>query len=191
MLISAEQKRLLGIAKRSIEAGLETGMSWQPDGGQAVWSPPAASFVTLNSQGRLRGCIGTLEARRPLQEDVAENAFAAAFRDPRFVPLSPQESQDLVLHISVLSTPEPVADCASLADLVAQLKPFEDGLIVTLGQQRATFLPSVWEQLPDRQQFVQQLLRKAGISAWQQGIECQRYGSVSFEGHWQEIRTVE
>jgi AmmeMemoRadiSam system protein A len=126
-----------------------------------------------------------------LQEDVAENAFAAAFRDPRFVPLSPQESQDLVLHISVLSTPEPLADCDSLAELVAQLKPFEDGLIVTLGQQRATFLPSVWEQLPDRQQFVQQLLRKAGISGWQQGIECQRYGSVSFEGHWQEIRTVE
>jgi len=121
-----------------------------------------ASFVTLNIEGRLRGCIGALEARMPLVADVAEHAFAAAFRDPRFPPVSESELSSIHIHISILTPSSPI-DFEDEADLLRQLRPGEDGLIIAKGNRRATFLPSVWESLPDKAQFLQHLKQKAGI----------------------------
>ncbi len=121
-----------------------------------------ASFVTLHLEGQLRGCMGALEARLPLVEDVAEHAFAAAFRDPRFPPLSAGESPRVEIHISILTPSEPM-DISDEADLLAQLRPGIDGLIIAKGGRRATFLPSVWASLPEPAQFLAHLKRKAGI----------------------------
>ncbi|MBD3754156.1 MAG: AmmeMemoRadiSam system protein A [Gammaproteobacteria bacterium] len=146
-----------------------------------------ASFVTLNKNDQLRGCIGSLQAMRPLAEDVVHNAFNAAFRDPRFAPVQPNEVAGLEVEISTLSQPEAMQDCDSKAALLAQLRPFEDGLILTDGYKRATFLPSVWEQLPDKQAFVDYLMRKGGMSAWSETMRCQRYTTFKFGAHWHDI----
>jgi AmmeMemoRadiSam system protein A len=122
-----------------------------------------ASFVTLNKDGRLRGCIGTLEARRPLVLDVQQNAVGAAIRDPRFPPVRPEELDRLTIEISVLSLPEPV-DYDGVADLCDKLRPGEDGVVIERGWHRATFLPQVWEKLTDERQFLQRLCLKAGLA---------------------------
>lgn len=145
---------------------------------------PGASFVTLTEHGDLRGCIGTLEAYRPLGRDVADHAVDAASRDPRFTPVTPREYPLLDVEVSVLSRPEPIA-VRSRAELESTLNPGEDGLILTDGRgRRATFLPQVWEQLPDPHDFVSHLLAKAGISPhldWDHGeIECERYGVTAY-----------
>lgn len=140
-----------------------------------------ASFVTLYKQGQLRGCIGTLEARWPLVKDVAENACAAGFRDPRFPVLQVQELRQLELHISVLSVPEliPVASEQALLD---QLRPNIDGLILKKGAKRGTFLPSVWESVPDPEIFLRKLKLKAGLPGdyWSPSLEAFRYTTESF-----------
>lgn len=133
-----------------------------------------ASFVTLTSRSRLRGCIGSLEARRPLIEDVVENAWAAALRDPRFRPVQAAELAEIDVALSVLGEPEKV-DAADEQALLGFLRPGEHGLILQDANRRATFLPSVWEQLPDPRDFVSQLKRKAGWS--------ERYWSDSM-GAW-------
>ena len=140
-----------------------------------------ASFVTLHRQGELRGCIGHLEGVQPLVVDVAENAFAAAFRDPRFPPLAEPELAGLALHISVL-TPATELEFESEQDLVAQLRPGIDGLILQEGAARGTFLPSVWESLPDPHQFLAQLKRKAGLPSdhWSERIRVFRYETEAF-----------
>lgn len=136
----------------------------------------AASFVTLHMQHNLRGCIGALEAFRPLALDVAANAYAAAFRDPRFPPLSRLEFKQLDIHISVLSPPEDMS-IAGEADLVAQLRPGIDGLIIEENIYRSTFLPAVWESLPQPEDFLRQLKLKAGLPAdyWSKTIRARRY----------------
>jgi len=141
---------------------------------------PRATFVTLHVGGELRGCIGTLEVRRTLVEDVAHNARAAAFEDPRFPPLAYAEFKRLDIHISVLSAPEPVA-FASEEDLLRQLRPRVDGLILQAGLRRGTFLPSVWEQLPEPREFLRHLKRKAGLPAdyWAADIRVSRYVTAS------------
>jgi len=141
---------------------------------------PRATFVTLHVGGELRGCIGTLEVRRTLVEDVAHNARAAAFEDPRFPPLAHAEFERLDIHISVLSAPEPVA-FASEEDLLRQLRPRVDGLILQAGLRRGTFLPSVWEQLPEPREFLRHLKRKAGLPAdyWAADIRVSRYVTAS------------
>lgn len=121
-----------------------------------------ASFVTLTLKGQLRGCIGQLEATRSLQEDVRHNAIAAAFHDPRFAPLSPAEWSQIAVEVSVLG-PTHYTPCATRADCLALIEPFEDGVIFASGARRATFLPQVWEQLPDAEQFIDHLLAKAGL----------------------------
>ena len=138
---------------------------------------PGATFVTLTQNGRLRGCIGSLEAHRPLAIDVAENARAAAFCDPRFAPLDEQELPRTRVEVSLLTAAEPFP-VASEADALARLRPGIDGLILRYGSQRATFLPQVWESLPDPQQFVAELKRKAGLPAdfWHQELTLARYG---------------
>ena len=122
-----------------------------------------ASFVTLNKQGRLRGCIGSLEARRSLALDVRENAVGAAMRDPRFPPVRPEEVDNLHIEISVLSTPESL-DYENADDLLAQLRPGVDGVVIERDWRRGTFLPQVWEKIADPQQFLKRLCLKAGLS---------------------------
>lgn len=130
----------------------------------ARFAAHGASFVTLKRSGRLRGCIGTLEAWRALHVDVAANALAATLRDPRFAPLSKRELVDTEVEVSVLSAPMPM-QFADESDFYRQLRPGIDGLIVEHQGRRATYLPSVWEQLQDARLFVTELRRKAGIDA--------------------------
>lgn len=165
LLEPVERAALLDAARRSIEHGIERGHPLLPD--PAEHSPalraPRASFVTLERGGALRGCMGTLEAVRSAVEDVARNAFAAAFRDPRFPPLTGEELAVLDLHVSLLSAPEPLM-FVSQDDLIAQLRPGMDGLILEDSGQRGTFLPAVWEKLPDPREFLRQLKLKAGLA---------------------------
>ncbi len=123
---------------------------------------PRATFVTLTLEGELRGCIGTLEAYRPLADDLIANAKAAAFEDPRFYPLSPAEFEKTLLEISLLTPPKKLI-YQDVADLKTQVIPGEDGIILQLGHRRATFLPQVWEQLPTFEQFFSHLCQKAGL----------------------------
>ena len=166
---------LLDIARNSIEAAL--GVSAPRRLPDEAWLKPArATFVTLIQDGGLRGCIGSLEAHRPLGEDVRQNARAAALSDPRFPPLTREELASTRIEVSLLSTPKLLA-FADHADLIAQLRPGEDGLILECGEARGTFLPQVWDNLPDPEQFVAELKRKAGLSPGTSTAKCriQRY----------------
>ena len=140
-----------------------------------------AAFVTLKKDDQLRGCIGSLSAYRPLCEDIAENAYAAAFRDPRFNALTEAELDDIELSISVLTPPEMIV-FTSEEDLIAQLRPGVDGLIMTEGGNRGTFLPSVWENYPQAESFLKHLKMKAGLPAsyWSGTIKVERYETVSW-----------
>lgn len=122
-----------------------------------------ASFVTLNRHDRLRGCIGSLEARQPLALDVQQNAEGAAMRDPRFPRVVPEELDALTVEVSVLSRPKPLR-CEGLDDLCDKLSPGVDGVVIERGWQRATFLPQVWEKLEDKREFLHRLCLKAGLS---------------------------
>ncbi|MDH3310160.1 MAG: AmmeMemoRadiSam system protein A [Gammaproteobacteria bacterium] len=135
-----------------------------------------ASFVTLHLDENLRGCIGTLEARQTLVQDVASNAYNAAFRDPRFSTLTWPEYERLDIHISVLSLPEPL-QFSTEEELLTQLRPRVDGLILEEDYRRGTFLPSVWDQLADPREFLRQLKHKAGLPPdyWSNRIRVQRY----------------
>lgn len=135
-----------------------------------------AAFVTLLRDGDLRGCIGSCEAWRPLGIDVAENAAAAALRDPRFVPVAAAEVPRLALHVSVLSRPQPMA-VRDEGDLLRRLRPGTDGLILADGSRRGVFLPAVWEMLPTAEAFLAQLKRKAGLAAdhWSDTLEVARF----------------
>lgn len=125
-------------------------------------SRPGASFVTLTIAGRLRGCIGSIEPRRPLALDVRENALGAAFRDPRFPPITRDELQPVQIEVSVLTPPEPLP-YSDPEELMEKLRPYVDGVIIERGWQRATYLPQVWEKVPDPQEFLSSLCLKAGL----------------------------
>ncbi|MDH4192374.1 MAG: AmmeMemoRadiSam system protein B [Betaproteobacteria bacterium] len=171
---------LIGIARAAITGRLGAGNGYDIAG--AAWlTRPGASFVTLTRDGRLRGCIGSLEAVRPLGEDVAENALGAAFRDPRFPALRIEEWARCALEVSVLSRPEPLS-FASEAKLIAQLRPGEDGLIIEHAAGRGTFLPQVWESLPQPRMFLDELKTKAGLRADQDLARCKvsRYRVVKW-----------
>jgi AmmeMemoRadiSam system protein A len=175
---------LKDVARRSIAQGLRTGrpLAVDPEVFPTALRAKRASFVTLRRNGKLRGCIGTLEADVPLVVGVAENAFKAAFRDPRFSPLAEGDLSEIESHISVLSSLERV-EVSSESDLLAKLRPGVDGVVLRQGLQRGTFLPSVWEELPDAAQFVRQLKRKAGLPAehWSDTLEVWRYTAESIE----------
>jgi AmmeMemoRadiSam system protein A len=143
---------------------------------------PGAAFVTLTQRGDLRGCIGTLTAYRPLREDVAANAVNAAFRDPRFPPLTAQELPDTHLEVSVLSDPEPYP-YTDRADALSRLRPGIDGLTLEYGSHRGTFLPQVWDSLPEPDDFLNHLVRKAGLPAgwWDDGARLSRYTVKAFD----------
>ncbi|SFN21771.1 uncharacterized protein, PH0010 family/AmmeMemoRadiSam system protein A [Formivibrio citricus] len=123
-----------------------------------------ATFVTLTKDGQLRGCIGSLQAWRPLVEDVRANAVAAALHDPRFYPLERNEFASIHVEVSLLSKPEPL-EFTDEADLLQKIVPHQDGLIINRHMHRATFLPQVWEQLPDPLQFLAHLKQKSGLPA--------------------------
>jgi AmmeMemoRadiSam system protein A len=184
MSYSASQRQcLLDLARDSIRHGLDKGGPLQVSEATVeaeLWLQ-RASFVTLHEAGQLRGCIGSLEARRPLARDVCENAFNAAFRDPRFPALRDAEFAEVDISISVLSESEPLS-FNSEADLIEKLRPGTDGLILSDQGRRGTFLPAVWEQLPDPADFLRHLKQKAGLRAdyWSSTIQVQRYSSESF-----------
>lgn len=141
----------------------------------------AACFVTLYLHGALRGCIGSLEAYQPLAEDIVHNAYAAAFSDPRFAPVTESEAHDLEIHISILSAPQSM-HVSSEHNLLEQLRSGIDGLIIEQGMRRATFLPSVWESLPNKEDFLLHLKLKAGFATdyWSDDMQCYRYQTESF-----------
>jgi len=173
-------RTLLALARGAIEARLY-GTARAVD---APWLAQAgATFVTLTCEGQLRGCLGSLEARRPLGEDVAENALAAAFRDPRFEPVTADEWPRVRVEVSLLSAPKAL-HFADEAALLAELVPGEDGVILEADGRRATFLPQVWKGLPDKRQFLRELVRKAGLPADTRLARCKiwRYRVVK----WQE-----
>ena len=136
----------------------------------------AATFVTLTQQGQLRGCIGSLEAYRSLALDVTENALAAATKDPRFPPLRQAELEQTRIEVSLLDTPHKLL-FSDEADVLNQLCPGIDGLILSSGRHRATFLPQVWESLPTPKLFLEHLKVKAGLSAdfWSSDLTLSRY----------------
>ncbi len=143
---------------------------------------PGAVFVTLTRNGRLRGCIGSLEAWRPLAEDVRENALAAAFRDPRFKPLAADELPAIRVEVSLLEAPVAI-HCRDEADALARLRPGVDGVILSAGRHRATFLPQVWEQLPEPAAFLAHLKEKAGLPAsyWGPDVRLERYAVTKWK----------
>lgn len=183
MLEEDQRRRLLALARRSIRHGLAHGRPLSVQVGD--YDPPLqekrATFVTLERDGQLRGCIGTLQPYQPLVEDVAEHAFAAAFQDPRFLPLGADELEGLDIHIAVLSPAEPLR-FSSEAGLLAQLRPGIDGLILEAPGHKGTFLPSVWASLPQPAEFLRQLKRKAGLPAdfWSDDLRVFRYTTESF-----------
>lgn len=165
---------LLAQARHAIAAALE-----QPADGSVEhpqFAERGACFVTLTLDGALRGCIGSLNAHRPLGEDVRENAVAAALRDPRFPPLDAAELQRVEVEVSLLGEPEFI-DFHDEADALSQLVPGRDGVIFFNGCQKATFLPQVWEQLPDRRSFMAALKQKARLPAdfWGPNVMLARY----------------
>lgn len=168
-LTDSEKQKLLQLARQALEYGV-TGRTL-PVLDQNSLTPnlieQGSSFVTLTINNELRGCIGALEAHQPLVEDVREHAIAAAQQDPRFPPVQPSELDSIHLEISHLTTPQPL-EYSSAEDLIKKLKPHVDGVILKNGHRRATFLPQVWEKLPDPEQFLEHLCQKMGMdaSAW-------------------------
>ncbi|BCN93122.1 hypothetical protein THMIRHAM_09070 [Thiomicrorhabdus immobilis] len=188
--IAENSKQMFKLVKHSIESGLNQSNAMidiEKIATQTPFDEKLATFVTLHLHGELRGCIGSLQAYQSLAEDLYANAYSAAFRDPRFKPLAEKELQHIEVEISVLTAPEPIEGCSSKDALLEKLTPYKDGLIISDGTYRATFLPSVWEQLPDKGMFVEQLLRKAGIRGWSNRIDCQRYFVESYQSNWLDI----
>lgn len=173
-----DERALPNIARASIAHGLTYEKPLEPQlkqfGGPLV--QPGASFVTLKLDGGLRGCVGSAEPHRPLVHDVAHNAHAAAFGDTRFPPLSSNEFDCLTLSISILGPLSPL-DAADETDLITQLLPGKDGLILTDKGRRGLFLPQVWEMLPDPRDFVTHLKVKAGFPQeyWSNTLVAQRF----------------
>jgi AmmeMemoRadiSam system protein B/AmmeMemoRadiSam system protein A len=165
---------LLTRARNAIAAKLGQAALMEPS--NPALSHPGATFVTLTQNGALRGCIGSLEAHRALDTDVRENGLAAAFRDPRFPPLTAEELARTRVEVSLLTPPQAMS-FKDETDALTQLRPLQDGVIFIAGNRRSTFLPQVWEQLPDRKVFMSHLKQKAGLPAdfWSPDVKLLRY----------------
>lgn len=174
---------LLRLARNSIEHGLvhDEPLPIRIDGKPDWLTDPAATFTTLRLEGRLRGCVGNLEATRPLAGDVAYTAFRAAFRDPRFDPVVDRELAAIRLEVSVLTPLEPLP-VSDEADLLEKLEPGTDGLVIGMDARRATFLPKVWDQLPDPSAFLTALRTKCGLESdyWSDQLEFHRYRAATY-----------
>lgn len=169
-----EGPELLAIARESIGEAL--GRRAAPRRKASWLERSAASFVTLTRDGSLRGCVGSVRAYRSLYVDVRENAKAAAFADSRFRPLAVSELDLVRIEVSLLSPPEPLA-AADEEEALERLRPHVDGVIFEAGRQRSTFLPQVWEQLPDPREFLAHLKAKAGLpfDFWSEDVKLLRY----------------
>lgn len=182
MLTKRQGQMLLRLARKVLEQRLNQGtLPDKPD--DAVFSEKAATFVTLKTDGKLRGCIGTLEAVDPLWESVCRNTINAAFHDHRFLPLTREELLAVRLDISILSQPK-LLEYQDAAGLAAKLRPDIDGVILREGARSATFLPQVWQQLATPEQFLGQLCLKAGLpeDAWRRRrLEIHTYQVQDFE----------
>ena len=179
-LTASEQRELLRLARQAIAKGctLSTPPEVNLDGNPSErFQQQLATFVTLQKQGELRGCVGSLKAYRPLVDDVIHNAFASAFRDHRFQPVVEKELADISIEISILSPMEKMA-VNTEEELLNTMVPEQDGIWIQSSQYSATFLPQVWEQLPEPQQFLAHLKRKARLpdGLWPKDMECFRYG---------------
>lgn len=165
-LTSEEQVILLQIARKAIEEGVRGLPIPSLDLGILPWRlrEVGVSFVTLTIDKELRGCIGALEATQPLAEDVQIHAVAAALEDYRFPPLQSEEVSSISIEISMLTTPQPLV-FENPEDLISSLRPGIDGVVIMEGLRRATFLPQVWEKVPDPEIFLAMLCRKMGASS--------------------------
>jgi len=171
--VESRGSALIAIARAAIMAATPPRpAAW----GEAWLREPGASFVTLKLDGELRGCIGTIEPHRALGDDVAHNGYAAAYRDPRFDPVETRERARLHVEVSVLSPREPLV-ANSEGEALAALRPGVDGLVLQYGGLGATFLPQVWESLPQPAEFLDHLRRKAGLPAgfWHPDLKLSRY----------------
>jgi AmmeMemoRadiSam system protein A len=170
---------LLTLARSAIAEKL--GLSRLEALNHASLEQTSATFVTLKQAGQLRGCVGSLQRRRPLRDDVQANAIAAAFRDPRFAPLEASELPKTSLEVSLLS-PEERIEADSEEQLITQLRPGIDGVILEYGHHRATLLPQVWQQLNDGRDFIAALKVKAGLAEdfWSANVIVSRYAVVTW-----------
>ena len=179
-----DARLLLKLAGESIEQFLQSGRKLSPDLKKLPdrLSQRGAAFVTLTLKGQLRGCIGHLEAIQALVLDVVENARLAAFNDPRFAPLTDKEFNEITISISILSKAEPM-QFTSEQDLLSQIRPGIDGLILEEGGYRGTFLPSVWESLPEPEAFLRHLKQKSGLheTYWSDSVQISRYTTQHIE----------
>ncbi len=162
-LTDGEKQTLLRIAREAIENAVKGKLASPIDQTSLTQTlrEQGSSFVTLTIHGELRGCIGALEAYQPLAEDVHEHAIAAALNDPRFPPLTKKELSRIQIEVSRLTPPQEL-EYADADDLLKKIRPHVDGVILKHGKRRATFLPQVWEKIPDSVEFLEQLCYKMG-----------------------------
>jgi AmmeMemoRadiSam system protein A len=184
-LTTEEGQYLLTVARQTIEDALwqKTNESAEDSGFSPKFSERRGTFVTLTMGGQLRGCIGHILPQESLFEGVKTNAINAAFRDPRFKPLAREELPKIQIEVSILTEPKPLA-YEDGEDLLAKLRAGVDGLIIQKGAHQATFLPQVWEQLPDKKAFLTHLCMKAGLDAdeWKRGeLRVSTYQVQAFE----------
>jgi uncharacterized protein len=193
-LTRAEKVQLLHLARQGLEAAVR-GQAAPPladEGRTPALERPGCSFVTLTEEGELRGCIGGLIAEEPLWRDVQRRAGQAALHDYRFIPVQPDELPKIEIEVSVLSAPAPL-DYATPADLLRRLRPHMDGVVLRQGLRRATFLPQVWENVPEPEQFLALLCQKLGVppDAWRrEHLVVETYQVEEFrEPEFEEART--
>ena len=180
-----EGQYLLGVARRTIEARLfgRRAADDTPEELPSVFKERRGTFVTLTRDGNLRGCIGHIIPQETLIEGIRVNAVNAAFRDPRFQPLTPEEWKRVKIEISILTDPQ-LLSYSGADDLLKKLRSGIDGVIIRKGYHQATFLPQVWEQLPKKEEFLMHLCLKAGLDggAWRRGdLEVSTYQVQAFE----------
>jgi len=178
-----EGNYLLSLAERAVDEYVREGRIFIPEHlNYDIAKRKGASFVTLEKSGNLRGCIGSIVPYRELYIDIIENAIAAATKDPRFTPVTEDELKDIDVKLSVLSSPKKI-NYSDYLDLLEKIEPFKDGLIIKHGPYQATFLPDVWEQIPDKELFLSHLSYKAGFNPdfWKSGLlEVYRYRTKTF-----------
>ena len=184
-LTEDDGKHLLGVARKTIQQALfdqkedkQTEEVLNP-----VFTEPRGTFATLTINGNLRGCIGHIIPQESLIEGIRINAINAAFRDPRFAPLTREEWENVKIEISILTYPKPLS-FSDADDLLEKLRPGTDGVIIKKGFCEATFLPQVWEQLPEKEHFLTHLCLKAGLKRdeWKKGdMEVSTYQVQAFE----------
>lgn len=176
-----QQSLLLGLARQAIATELGDDKTPQESCDDDFLQARRGVFVTLTRAGKLRGCIGTLASDEPLYRSIPDCARGAAFRDPRFPPLTRPELSELCVEVSILTEPQPIA-AASRDKLLAGLRPGIDGLLIEEDIHRSTFLPQVWEQLPAPEEFLSHLLIKAGLPGdyWSEQLRCSRYQCIKF-----------